>query len=752
MNWLSAPSDQAAPTTRDRRLQYGLVSLLLAHSLLAVLYSLVVPLWEAPDEPAHYAYVQYIANHLRLPAAGERVMGETDETKQPALYYLLVGLSTASVQPRAPLYLHLNRFLASGEINFAIHSADESNLFDGFALGVHLARFITILFSCITVWGTFELMQLIFPARVTLTLAATALAAFWPQFVFFSAVVNNIALSVGLASLIVVVALRLIGQPANALNLLWLLLLLIAGALTRANVLTLAPLALLSLAIGTWKLGLKYHVSRTRMSALAVLSAGVLALGAWLYIADLAQRQTLDLPLVQAIQALTQFVTNPFSPIFGWALMPAAITRGFKSSWALFGWETLPVDQNIYLLLLVVCLFGALGLLPDFARWTRMRRVNIGLLVFSLVGVVATTMYFALFLRNAGALSGRYLLIALSPICVLLVTGFAHGFPKRLQDGAAVMLASALAVWALVIPFQTILPAYAPPRILAESELAHVPNPVQARFGDEFELVGYRLAHDTVTRGEPLPLTLYWHVLKPITNDYAVEVRLTDATSTVVGSVEHYPANGNYATSLWKRGDIIPDEYLVPINADIGEPSGGKVVVSAFLSNGKTETPLKVMRADKPAIAVTLGQFRLLPSTMPAAKPAVSLRYQFGDQLALIGYDLSSADQKLWLTLYWQTLRQPDRDYTTFVHLTTDTNTMVAQYDNQPLAGRFPTSLWRPGDVIVDRIALTLAQPLDSERTHLWLGMYQLETLQRLAITDAQGQKLPDDQVLINLP
>jgi len=161
------------------------------------------------------------------------------------------------------------------------------------------------------------------------------------------------------------------------------------------------------------------------------------------------------------------------------------------------------------------------------------------------------------------------------------------------------MLASALAIWALVIPFQTILPAYAPPRSLAESELAHVPNPMQAHFGDEFELVGYRLAHDTVTRGEPLPLTLYWHVLKPTTNDYAVEVRLTDATSTVVGSVEHYPANGNYATSLWKRGDIIPDEYLVPLSANIGEPSGGKVVVSAYLSNGKTETPLKVMRAEK---------------------------------------------------------------------------------------------------------------------------------------------------------
>jgi hypothetical protein len=47
-----------------RRLLFGL---LLAFSLLAVIYSLTTPLFEAPDEPLHYAYVRWLAEGHGLP-------------------------------------------------------------------------------------------------------------------------------------------------------------------------------------------------------------------------------------------------------------------------------------------------------------------------------------------------------------------------------------------------------------------------------------------------------------------------------------------------------------------------------------------------------------------------------------------------------------------------------------------------------------------------------------------------------------
>ncbi len=45
---------------------YG--SLLLASAaILLVAWSLVVPIYEAPDEPAHWAYAQYLHEYQQLP-------------------------------------------------------------------------------------------------------------------------------------------------------------------------------------------------------------------------------------------------------------------------------------------------------------------------------------------------------------------------------------------------------------------------------------------------------------------------------------------------------------------------------------------------------------------------------------------------------------------------------------------------------------------------------------------------------------
>ena len=44
-----------------------LLLLLLAYFALATLYALFTPDWQAPDEPAHYNYVRYLAEEHRFP-------------------------------------------------------------------------------------------------------------------------------------------------------------------------------------------------------------------------------------------------------------------------------------------------------------------------------------------------------------------------------------------------------------------------------------------------------------------------------------------------------------------------------------------------------------------------------------------------------------------------------------------------------------------------------------------------------------
>jgi hypothetical protein len=117
-----------------------------------------------------------------------------------------------------------------------------------------------------------------------------------------------------------------------------------------------------------------------------------------------------------------------------------------------------------------------------------------------------------------------------------------------------------------------------------------------------------------------------------------------------------------------------------------------------------------------------------------------------GDQVTLLGYDVSPEvvrpGQTLDLTLYWQARRQMSEDYTVFTHLVAAGGRMVAQQDNQPAEGRYPTSAWDAGEIVVDQYRLTVAPDAPGGEYHLEVGMYLLSTLERLKIVggDEKGQ------------
>lgn len=742
-------------------LRRGLITLMLAHFALGVVFSLVVPIWEAYDEPGHYAYVQYVANHFGLPPAGSPVSKNFNEGIQPPLYYLVLGFSTFWLHPREQPVIERNPLQApfhgipQGGLNIAVHGDDEAFPFHGVALAVHAGRIMSVLLGTFAVWFTFCLARLVFPGRPILTLAATAVHAFWPQFLFMSSVINNDGLAVTWAALALWTTLRLVLQPVRARDLLWPVLALGAGALTKLSVVALAPLVVVGLGAALWKLmaGLPKR-SVWRLLAVSAAALGLGGTGLWFYLRDLMQRQTSNVPLNEVLESLGKFVADPFAPYFGWGLLPAALAHGFFSFWASFGWGNVPVEDGVYTFAAWLSLIGLLGLAIFLVRGTRAQRISLVFLLAAVVSVVGATTYLALFLRDVNVLAGRYMLTALPAVSILLTAGVAYWFPRRWQDPGAVLLGLGLMAWSALIPFHTIMPAYAPPQLLPESALSDVPNRMQANFGDELELVGYQLSADSVTTGGVLPVTLYWRALKPMSVDYFVAVHLISIDGHPVDGLDLFPGNGSYATSLWKPGTIIPDHYDVPVRVDIAEPAGGALVVSVYQTQGKNEQiPLKIAQPSGPAhTAATFGRFRLLPLSPPAAKPSVHVQFQLGDEIQLIGYDAERDGPSARVRLYWQALRQPEHDYTRFVHAADSREALLAQQDSQPQGGLFPTGLWRAGDVVVDEVALPLGAAATGQPLHLWVGMYQLENLERLPVFDASGSHVPDDRIPIPLP
>jgi len=137
--------------------------------------------------------------------------------------------------------------------------------------------------------------------------------------------------------------------------------------------------------------------------------------------------------------------------------------------------------------------------------------------------------------------------------------------------------------------------------------------------------------------------------------------------------------------------------------------------------------------------------------TVTDAEPQMPLNQSLGDgpNLTLLGYDLTDENNqpldlrgsiqggelnKLKLTLYWRVDAPLPVDYTTFVHIRDQAGDIVAQKDQPPLDGAYPTSLWEAGEIIADEIILPLPDELPPGGYSVVIGMYDFQTGNRLTV------------------
>jgi hypothetical protein len=150
-------------------------------------------------------------------------------------------------------------------------------------------------------------------------------------------------------------------------------------------------------------------------------------------------------------------------------------------------------------------------------------------------------------------------------------------------------------------------------------------------------------------------------------------------------------------------------------------------------------------------VPFTLQAAKIAPAEAFSPDPQFETAASFGDRLALIGYDVQWEEQGPAVTLYWQAQEKMAQDYTTFVHVLNGDGELIAQSDGQPTDGIYPTSIWDEAEIVADRKELTLPAGALQEEVQMVSGVYLLEDLQRLPVTDAAGQRQPGDQWRLDL-
>jgi hypothetical protein len=273
--------------------------------------------------------------------------------------------------------------------------------------------------------------------------------------------------------------------------------------------------------------------------------------------------------------------------------------------------------------------------------------------------------------------------------------------------------------------------------------------PLSADFAGYVALLGYDLPQRRVQPGESFALTLYWQALRNIGADLIMFTRLVDANQKVWGGRDRL-AREVYSTMLWAPQEIVTDPFTVQV--DPNAPDGiYNVSVGLYLPVGESSVSVPLRREGQLSDVshVTVGPIKIGKTppglTLATAQPQVPVDQPFGDPTALrlLGYDLAhSSESDFKLRIYWQVEAPLNVDYTTFVHLRDGSGELVAQQDQPPLKGAYPTSLWDRGEIIADDIILSIPPGLTAGQYEVVVGMYNPGTGQRLAIPGSRQQEL----------
>jgi 4-amino-4-deoxy-L-arabinose transferase-like glycosyltransferase len=412
-----------------------LIFILIAYLVLGTAYALQTPAWQAPDEPAHYNYVKFIAKNRALPVLQ---MGDYDQAYNEEFTRTPQNIASLSIEPlryenyAPPLYYLL--------------AAPVYALTDGWITAI---RLFSVVLGGALVAVAYLIGAEAYPDQLLFALGGAAFVAFVPQHLAMMSAVNNDSLSELLIALVVLQCMRLFRSKRvskRALGLLGVTLGL--GLLTKATFYyTAIPIAVSALVLCSRRCAL-------RMTHYALVFLPALLMGAVLWIRNLSVYGGLDVMGLARHNAVVvgQPTTAQWLSDYGaGGLVQRFLATTYRSFWGQFGWMSTPMPDREYLLLGALSLAALIG----WVWWLIERRnVEVGMrnsvspqaiiLILLFVLTVGGYLYYNLtFVQH----QGRYLFPALIPIGLALAIGWWH-ILERIKGWIARWLSHFRRAWA----------------------------------------------------------------------------------------------------------------------------------------------------------------------------------------------------------------------------------------------------------------------------------------------------------------
>ncbi len=269
--------------------------------------------------------------------------------------------------------------------------------------------------------------------------------------------------------------------------------------------------------------------------------------------------------------------------------------------------------------------------------------------------------------------------------------------------------------------------------------------PGQYAFADGIRLLGARLNESRLGAEGRLRVALFWEATGQPRGDYFIHLKLVNALYHLWGEQAGRPRWGGKPTNAWRPGQLLWEERefeLLPatppghyqLELTLFDPHAGQE--AELLDGGKALLgPVEISRRGPPSIE-SLGIEHPLEANL-------------GNRIRFLGYNIESGFQPgggIHLTLFWQALTKMDEDYTVFTHLIDGEGNIWGQKDNQPVDNFYPTTAWEAGEIVRDQYDLLISPQAPPGEYRIQVGMYSVETGERLIVSAKDGQ-MRDDKI-----